>query len=172
MEFLIRKENILPAYVLYLSICLISSYLFFAWGVKLNLWYIIDTSWRSHAEFAFNFGVASLFFFGAMNASDVKYHPDRFNTNQFVKDILSISISKLLMGGLLTFITGWIAILVGLIAGFIVAIVLAIVFYGFHLILNTNLNSINIVIISNYIVVIALNIHCFQVMFSREENND
>ena len=76
------------------------------------------------------------------------------------------------MGGLLTFITGWIAILVGLIAGFIVAIVLAIVFYGFHLILNTNLNSINIVIISNYIVVIALNIHCFQVMFSREEDND
>ena len=174
MELLIRKQNILPAYIFYLLICLIPSYFFYIWGFKLNFSDVItypDT--RNHIEFVANFGLASIFFFGAISAKDVKYHPDKFTINKFFEDILSISIQTLILAGLLAFFLGWAVLIIGIIAGTVLGIILAVIIGILSYFLNNNLFAvIDIIAIISYSIVIVVNIHCFQTLFSREEDND
>lgn len=173
MEILIRKHNILPAYILYLLVCIISSYFFYIWGLKINLENIVDESTRGQVGYAANFGIASIFFYGAMSANDTKYHPDKFTTIQFIKDILSISINSLLLGGALAFIMAWAIFIVGILGGAIIGIILIVIIMVLSFVLGNNMfEIINILSTIAYIIVIVLNVHCFQAMFSREENKD
>ncbi len=172
MELLIRKQNILPAYIFYLLVCFISSYFFYIWGFKLNFSNITYPGARGHVEFAANFAIASIFFFGAMSAKDVKYHPDKFTTSKFFEDILSISIQTLLLAGLLAFFLGWAVLIIGMIAGIIFGIILAFIIGIISYFLNNDLYAvIDIFAIISYSIVIVVNIHCFQTLFSREEDN-
>ena len=173
MELLIRKENILPAYIFYLLVCLISSYFFYIWGFKLSFSDITYLDTRNHVEFAANFGLASIFFYGAISARDVKYHPDKFTINKFIKDVLSTSIQTLILAGLLAFFLGWAVLIIGIIAGTVLGIILAVIIGILSYFLNNNLFAvIDIIAIISYSIVIVVNIHCFQTLFSREEDND